>query len=69
MRKDAAHAVDVQFAEAEAFGLAFDRDSGGEQFGHQEWIAFLDHDAAFDRGGEVADRLHRQRVGETQLQD
>ena len=69
---NAAHAVHVQFAEAEnrvVFG--FHRNAGGFNILGKPWVVFFDdHETlAFELLGEILDELHRQRVGHAELED
>jgi hypothetical protein len=67
-REDAAHARDVELAEAERRRLRLDRDASGAHRVGDDRIAFLDDDAALDRARERADLLERERVDELQLE-
>ena len=69
MRQNPPDPVGVQFAETETFGLALHHQPFRPQLGHQQRIALLNHYTTIHRSDEIANRLHRQGVGETELQD
>ncbi|MPN18554.1 hypothetical protein SDC9_165914 [bioreactor metagenome] len=60
--------VDVEFAEAEHLRLAFDFDSGRVDRVFEHRITLFDHHATVDRGRKAADRFHRKRISEAELE-